>query len=299
MPDVSPRVLFGAAYYHEYQPYERLKTDLDLMVGRPLHRHPGRRVGLVDLGAGERTVRPRLAAAGPGRRPRARHRGHPRHADLRRAAVAGPAVPGDRRRARDRAAHRLGRPAGGRLHPSRVPVPRRAGHPARSSPGTPTIRRSSASRSTTSPATSCCTTTASSSASSTTCGTTYGDVETLNREWGLVYWSHRLSTWADLWTPDGNVQPQYDVAWRRFQAEQTTEFIGWQADIVREYARPDQFVTTCISYERPAVDDDALTEPPRRHRRQPVLRHAGRPGAARPGQRAAALDDHRARGRCT
>ncbi len=24
---------------------------------------------------------------------------------------------------------------------------------------------------------------------------TYGDVETLNREWGLVYWSHRLSTW--------------------------------------------------------------------------------------------------------
>ena len=35
---------------------------------------------------------------------------------------------------------------------------------------------------------------------------TYGDVETLNREWGLVYWSHRLSTWADLWRPDGNVQ---------------------------------------------------------------------------------------------
>ena len=97
---------------------------------RPLHGHPGRRVGLVDLGAGERTVRPRLAAAGPGRRPRARHRGRARHADLRRAAVAGPAVPGDRRRARDRAAHPLGRPAGGRLHPPGVPVPRRAGHPA-------------------------------------------------------------------------------------------------------------------------------------------------------------------------
>jgi beta-galactosidase len=26
------RVLFGAAYYHEYQPYDRLKTDLDLMA---------------------------------------------------------------------------------------------------------------------------------------------------------------------------------------------------------------------------------------------------------------------------
>ncbi|MFB9629951.1 beta-galactosidase [Nonomuraea helvata] len=88
---------------------------------------------------------------------------------------------------------------------------------------------------------------------------TYGDVETLNREWGLVYWSHRLSDWADLWTPDGNAQPQYEQAWRRFQADQVTEFIEWQADIVREYARPEQFVTTCISYERQGVDDENLT----------------------------------------
>ncbi|HEY2557706.1 MAG TPA: beta-galactosidase [Diaminobutyricibacter sp.] len=75
---------------------------------------------------------------------------------------------------------------------------------------------------------------------------TYGDVETLNREWGLVYWSHRLSTWADLWRPDGNFQPQYDLAWRRFQAKLVSEFIGWQAGIVREYAHDGQFVTTCI-----------------------------------------------------
>ncbi|QTE31191.1 beta-galactosidase [Pengzhenrongella sicca] len=87
---------------------------------------------------------------------------------------------------------------------------------------------------------------------------TYGDVETLNREWGLVYWSHRLSTWADLWTPDGNVQPQYDLAWRRFQASLTTEMIDWQARAVRELARPDQFVTTCIAYDRPALDDADL-----------------------------------------
>jgi beta-galactosidase len=74
-----------------------------------------------------------------------------------------------------------------------------------------------------------------------------------------VYWSHKLSTWADPWTPDGNYQPQYDLAWRTFQAKLTTEFIAWQADIVREYARDDQFVTTCIAYERPTVDDANLT----------------------------------------
>lgn len=88
---------------------------------------------------------------------------------------------------------------------------------------------------------------------------TYGTVERLNDEWGLTYWSHRLSSWADLWTPSGNAQPQYALAWRRFQAQLTTDFICWQADVVREYAREDQFVTTCISYERPTVQDDALT----------------------------------------
>src|SRR4051794_402071 len=88
----------------------------------------------------------------------------------------------------------------------------------------------------------------------------YGTVEALNEAWGLVYWSHKLSTWADLWFPDGNVQPQYDLAWRTFQAKLTTEFIAWQADIVREYIRPDQFVTTCIAYDRPTVDDVNLTK---------------------------------------
>ena len=86
----------------------------------------------------------------------------------------------------------------------------------------------------------------------------YGDVETLNREWGLTYWSHRLADWTELWRPDGNSFPQYDLAWRRFQAELTTEFIAWQADIVREYCRPGQFVTTCLQYGRPALDDERL-----------------------------------------
>ncbi len=88
----------------------------------------------------------------------------------------------------------------------------------------------------------------------------YGDVDTLNREWGLTYWSHRLSDWSDLWTPEGNTLPQYDLAWRRYQADLTTEFIAWQADIVREYASEGQFVTTCIAYPRPAQADEKLTE---------------------------------------
>ena len=88
----------------------------------------------------------------------------------------------------------------------------------------------------------------------------YGDVETLNREWGLTFWSQRIRTWDELWRPDGNHSPQYQLEWRRYQAELVTDFIAWQARIVREYADPRQFVTTCISYERPAIDDRQLVQ---------------------------------------
>jgi beta-galactosidase len=74
----------------------------------------------------------------------------------------------------------------------------------------------------------------------------FGSVERLNEVWGLTYWSHRLSDWHDLWRPEGNTTPGYDLAWRTFQASLVTEFLSWQAAIVREYARPDQFITTCL-----------------------------------------------------
>ncbi|GAA3558111.1 beta-galactosidase [Microlunatus spumicola] len=86
----------------------------------------------------------------------------------------------------------------------------------------------------------------------------YADVEALNDAWGLVYWSHRLSDWSELWRPDGNLMPQYQLEWRRFQSTLATELIAWQADLVRTYARDDQVITTCIAYSRPQVADDEL-----------------------------------------
>lgn len=86
----------------------------------------------------------------------------------------------------------------------------------------------------------------------------YGTVEALNQTWGLTFWSHRLSTWDDLWQPDGNGQPQYDLAWRAFQADLTREYIAWQRGIVDEYVRPGQFVTTCLSMDRPAFHEARL-----------------------------------------
>jgi beta-galactosidase len=82
----------------------------------------------------------------------------------------------------------------------------------------------------------------------------YGDVETLNTRWGLTYWSHRLSEWADLWTPDGNSTPSYDLAWRRYQAQLTHEFIAWQASLVRGLVPAEQYVTTCVALGQMGLD---------------------------------------------
>ena len=86
----------------------------------------------------------------------------------------------------------------------------------------------------------------------------YGDAQTLNREWGLTYWSHRITDFSQLWRPDGNSLPQYDLAWRRFQAELTTDFIRWQANIVDEYRLEGQLVTTCLQYPRRGVAEDEV-----------------------------------------
>lgn len=88
----------------------------------------------------------------------------------------------------------------------------------------------------------------------------YGTVEHLNRHWNLAHWAHRLATVDELWRPDGNHVPQYDLAWRRFQAERTTEYIAWQVRLVREYAHDDQFVTTCVDTARPAVHEREIGE---------------------------------------
>jgi beta-galactosidase len=71
----------------------------------------------------------------------------------------------------------------------------------------------------------------------------FGTVEAVNETWGLSYWSHRLGDWRDLWRPEGNTNPGYDLEWRRFQSRLTTEFLAWQAGIVREYASDGRFVT--------------------------------------------------------
>ncbi|WP_426592119.1 beta-galactosidase [Cellulomonas sp. McL0617] len=89
----------------------------------------------------------------------------------------------------------------------------------------------------------------------------YGTVDELNRRWGLTYWSHRIADWSELWTPDLNTTPAYDLAWRRYQATLADDLIAWQADVVRSLARPDQYVMTCIAPHHRAQDLTTIARP--------------------------------------
>ena len=65
----------------------------------------------------------------------------------------------------------------------------------------------------------------------------------LNRVWGLNYWGQRLNDWTEVPTREGIRNPGWKLEWERYSQWETTDFLAWQARIVNEYKRPDQFVT--------------------------------------------------------
>ncbi|MBI4890364.1 MAG: beta-galactosidase [Acidobacteria bacterium] len=71
----------------------------------------------------------------------------------------------------------------------------------------------------------------------------FGTTERLNQIWGFVYWGQLVNGWEELPPRDGILNPGYKLEWERFQQRRVTDFLGWQAAIVNEYKRPGQFVT--------------------------------------------------------
>ena len=67
-------------------------------------------------------------------------------------------------------------------------------------------------------------------------------VDELNKVWGLNYWGQRLNDWSELPSRDGIINPGWKLEWERYSQWLTTDFLAWQAAIVNEYKRPDQFV---------------------------------------------------------
>jgi beta-galactosidase len=71
----------------------------------------------------------------------------------------------------------------------------------------------------------------------------FGTPENLSKAWFLNYWGQDLHTWEDLPRPDGAQSTGYKLEWSRWSQMRVTDFLHWQAQLIRECASPRQFVT--------------------------------------------------------
>ncbi len=75
------------------------------------------------------------------------------------------------------------------------------------------------------------------------------DLDAVNAEFGLDYWSNRVNAWEDFPDVRGTVNGSLGAEFAKFQRSLVTKFLGWQAGIVNEYCREGQFITHNLDYE--------------------------------------------------
>ncbi|QNI35072.1 beta-galactosidase [Alloacidobacterium dinghuense] len=72
----------------------------------------------------------------------------------------------------------------------------------------------------------------------------FGTTDNLNKAWFLNYWGEDVNSWEDMPTRDSASSTSYKLEWSRWSQMRVTNFLDWQAKLVRENRGPHQFVTT-------------------------------------------------------
>jgi beta-galactosidase len=89
----------------------------------------------------------------------------------------------------------------------------------------------------------------------------FGTVEAMNQAWGLVYWGQLVGSWDELPPRDGIINPGWKLEWERYQRWLVTDFLGWQARILREYVPASQWVMQDFhGATRHAVDSQEISK---------------------------------------
>ncbi len=71
----------------------------------------------------------------------------------------------------------------------------------------------------------------------------YGTTENLNKAWFLNYWGQDVVGWENMPTRDNATSTSYKLEWSRWSQMRVTDFLSFQAALVRQYRGPKQFVT--------------------------------------------------------
>jgi len=74
----------------------------------------------------------------------------------------------------------------------------------------------------------------------------YKTTENLNKLWGLNYWGMTIDSWEEVPPRDGITNTGYKLEWARFNRQAVAGFLTWQSEIVAEYKRDDQFIMHCF-----------------------------------------------------
>jgi len=77
----------------------------------------------------------------------------------------------------------------------------------------------------------------------------YPSLDDLNKIFGLDYWSNRINDWDDFPSVNGSINASLNAEFAKFQRSLVTDYLGWQSKIVREYKKPDQFVTQNFDFD--------------------------------------------------
>ncbi len=76
----------------------------------------------------------------------------------------------------------------------------------------------------------------------------YPDIQEFNEEYGFSYWSNRINSWEDFPDVRGTINQSLDAEFRKFQRLLVTDFFNWQIEIINHYIRKDQFITHNFDY---------------------------------------------------
>jgi beta-galactosidase len=88
----------------------------------------------------------------------------------------------------------------------------------------------------------------------------YKTTDTINKLWGLNYWGMTLNDWDEFPTRSGATNPSYKLEWDRYAVKAIADFITWQASIIGEYKRPEQFITHDFMPSLRSVDQLAANQ---------------------------------------
>lgn len=76
----------------------------------------------------------------------------------------------------------------------------------------------------------------------------YGTLEALNHAWGTVFWSQTYTAWEQIYVPrpllGEGYNPHLRLDYFRFISESALDFCRMQAEIIRRYRKPEDYITT-------------------------------------------------------